>query len=62
VTVSNDQKIVSLGPGNRWGAVYPTLDNLNLAMVGGRVTPVGVGGLITGGLKNTLVLHRLSLT
>ncbi|KAF2790458.1 oxidoreductase FAD-binding protein [Melanomma pulvis-pyrius CBS 109.77] len=49
VTISSDQKIVSIGPGNRWGNVYATLDNLNLAMVGGRVTPVGVGGLVTGG-------------
>ncbi|KAF2477622.1 putative oxidoreductase [Lindgomyces ingoldianus] len=49
VAVSNDQRIVSIGPGNRWGNVYSSLDDLNLAMVGGRVTPVGVGGLMTGG-------------
>ncbi|KAF2714668.1 FAD-binding domain-containing protein [Pleomassaria siparia CBS 279.74] len=49
VTVSQDQKIVSIGPGNRWGNVYSKLDPLDLAMVGGRVTPVGVGGLVTGG-------------
>ncbi|ORY10736.1 hypothetical protein BCR34DRAFT_340204 [Clohesyomyces aquaticus] len=49
VTVSSSQKIASIGPGNRWGNVYTILDNLNLAMVGGRVTPVGVGGLVTGG-------------
>jgi hypothetical protein len=49
VTVSSDQKIVSLGPGNRWGNVYPKLDALGLAMVGGRVSTVGVGGLVTGG-------------
>ncbi|KAF2278012.1 oxidoreductase FAD-binding protein [Westerdykella ornata] len=49
VAVSSDQKIVSIGSGNRWGNVYPTLDRQNLAMIGGRVSPVGAGGLITGG-------------
>ena len=50
MTVSGDQKTISIGPGNRWGNVYQTLDPLNLAMLGGRVTPVGVGGLTTGGI------------
>ncbi|KAF2002388.1 putative oxidoreductase [Amniculicola lignicola CBS 123094] len=49
VTVSGDQKIVSVGPGNRWGNIYPTLDGLDLIMLGGRVSTVGVGGLMTGG-------------
>lgn len=49
VTVSSDQKFVGLGPGNRWGNVYSKLDPLGLAMVGGRVSAVGVGGLMTGG-------------
>lgn len=48
VVVASDQKSVIIGPGNRWGNIYPKLDDLNLAMVGGRVTPVGVGGLMTG--------------
>jgi hypothetical protein len=56
VTVSSDQKIVSIGPGNRWGNIYPTLDGMNLAMVGGRVSPVGSGGLITGGMWPTTCL------
>ncbi|KAF2191541.1 FAD-binding domain-containing protein, partial [Zopfia rhizophila CBS 207.26] len=49
VSVSADKGTVTIGPGNRWGNIYPTLDDQNLAMVGGRVTPVGVGGLVTGG-------------
>ncbi|KAF2648110.1 FAD-binding domain-containing protein [Lophiostoma macrostomum CBS 122681] len=49
VTVSSNQGTVSVGPGNRWGNVYPTLDNLNVAMVGGRLSHVGVGGLVIGG-------------
>lgn len=49
VTVSSDQSIAGIGPGNRWANVYTTLDSLDLAMVGGRVSDVGVGGLMTGG-------------
>lgn len=49
VDVSADRKTAAIGPGNRWGNVYPKLDAMKLAMVGGRVSPVGAGGLITGG-------------
>ena len=49
VIVSRDQSIAGIGPGNRWANVYTTLDSLDLAMVGGRVSDVGVGGLMTGG-------------
>ncbi|KAF2751575.1 putative oxidoreductase [Sporormia fimetaria CBS 119925] len=49
VVVSSDKKIVKIGAGNRWGNVFPTLDEMDLGMVGGRVSPVGAGGLITGG-------------
>ena len=49
VTVSSDQSYVSIGPGNRWGNVYPTLDDINKVMVGGRLSHVGVGGLVIGG-------------
>jgi hypothetical protein len=54
VAVSGDKKIVSIGSGNRWGNVYTKLDQQDLVMVGGRVTQVGVGGLLTGG---TLMLY-----
>jgi FAD/FMN-containing dehydrogenase len=49
VVVASDKKSVTVGAGNRWGNVYPTLDDQDLTMVGGRVNPVGVGGLTTGG-------------
>lgn len=49
VVVSSDRKIVSIGPGNRWGNIYPKLDELNLVMIGGRLSTVGTGGLISGG-------------
>ncbi|KAH7142045.1 hypothetical protein EDB81DRAFT_54426 [Dactylonectria macrodidyma] len=49
ITVSADRGTVSIGPGNRWINVSETLDPLKLAVVGGRVADVGVGGLILGG-------------
>ncbi|KAM7183372.1 hypothetical protein V8F20_012640 [Naviculisporaceae sp. PSN 640] len=41
--------IVSVGTGAHWGAVYSTLDPLNLSVNGGRAASVGVGGLTLGG-------------
>ncbi|KAL8965709.1 MAG: hypothetical protein Q9183_003722 [Haloplaca sp. 2 TL-2023] len=49
VDVSPDRKTTSIGPGSRWGDIYPRLDSQNLAISGGRVAAVGVGGLVTGG-------------
>lgn len=49
ITVSSDRRTVSVGPGNRWIDVSEILDPLKLAVVGGRVANVGVGGLILGG-------------
>ncbi|KAF2802245.1 FAD-binding domain-containing protein [Mytilinidion resinicola] len=49
VTISTDKSFAGIGPGNRWINIYPTLDAQGLTMVGGRVSTVGVGGLMTGG-------------
>ncbi|KAI9790767.1 MAG: hypothetical protein M1833_001763 [Piccolia ochrophora] len=49
VSVRTDSKVTSVGPGAKWSDVYSKLDTLNLAVTGGRVGSVGVGGLITGG-------------
>ncbi|KAL8902883.1 MAG: hypothetical protein Q9207_004311 [Kuettlingeria erythrocarpa] len=49
ISVSADRKKTSIGPGNRWGDIYPKLDAQGLAIPGGRVASVGTGGLITGG-------------
>lgn len=49
ITVSKDKKTVAIGPGNTWNAVYSALTPQNLAVIGGRVAPIGVGGLTTGG-------------
>ena len=49
VQVSSDQRTTSVGGGARWEDVYLKLDALGLAVSGGRVYDVGVGGLTTGG-------------
>ncbi|KAK8074611.1 oxidoreductase FAD-binding protein [Apiospora hydei] len=49
VNVSADKTTVKIGPGNRWGNVYSILDPHGLAVTGGRLATVGVGGLVTGG-------------
>lgn len=43
------QSTASIGPGARWQSVYETLDQLGVAVPGGRAGTVGVGGLILGG-------------
>ncbi|OSS50293.1 hypothetical protein B5807_04791 [Epicoccum nigrum] len=47
--LSADKKSADVQPGNVWHDVYSTLEKDNLAVVGGRVSPIGVGGLTTGG-------------
>ncbi|KAF2710658.1 FAD-binding domain-containing protein [Pleomassaria siparia CBS 279.74] len=40
---------VKVGAGLRWGDIYRYLDQFQVTVVGGRVLPVGVGGLLLGG-------------
>lgn len=49
LTLSSDKKIASIEPGNLWHDIYSTLAEDNLAVIGGRVAAIGVGGLVTGG-------------
>ncbi|KAJ5745667.1 FAD-binding domain-containing protein [Penicillium odoratum] len=49
VKLSEDHKIVDLGPGGRWKKVWETLDPYNLTVTGGRDSDVGVGGFLLGG-------------
>jgi hypothetical protein len=49
ITLSNNKKIASIDPGNLWYDIYTTLAKDNLAVVGGRVSDIGIGGLTTGG-------------
>lgn len=49
ITLSGDKKIASIEPGNLWYDIYTNLAIDNLAVVGGRVSAIGIGGLTTGG-------------
>ena len=60
VTYDPSTTQVTVGVGARWDAVYTLLDSHNVSMVGGRVMPVGVGGLtLGGGLSYLSDLHGL---
>ncbi|KAI0174967.1 hypothetical protein BJ166DRAFT_606907 [Pestalotiopsis sp. NC0098] len=48
VTLSDDKSTASLGPGGRWGDVNATLSSSRIAVLGGRASNVGVGGLLLG--------------
>lgn len=66
ITVSDDASVVSVGPGQRWGGVVEALDSHNVTAVAGRLTSLGVGGLLLGGrlsfvLSLALVLSWLCL-
>lgn len=49
ITLNKDKTIASVGPGNVWSDVYAELESDGLAVIGGRVSNIGVGGLTTGG-------------
>ena len=49
LSLSPDSKIVSFGPAHKWGDVYNYLQAYNLSVAGGRLSPVGVPGLLLGG-------------
>ncbi|KAL8820642.1 MAG: hypothetical protein Q9223_001186 [Gallowayella weberi] len=46
---SPDLSLTKVGPGNRWQDVYNFLERRELAVIGGRVADIGVGGLTLGG-------------
>ncbi|USP77739.1 uncharacterized protein yc1106_05013 [Curvularia clavata] len=48
-TLSSDQSIASIGPGNTWGDVYPWIEQYGREVIGGRISSVGVSGLTLGG-------------
>lgn len=49
MSISEDRKVFTVGPGARWGQVYEYLDAYDVTVVGGRIPHVGVGGLLLGG-------------
>ena len=57
VTVNHDKTVASIGAGAIWGDVYRAMDSLGLAVVGGRGSSIGVGGLLTGGKEVRILLR-----
>ncbi|KAH7122646.1 putative FAD dependent oxidoreductase [Dendryphion nanum] len=49
LSLSEDKQTMSIGPGPRWGDVFQHLNGTDLNVVGGRLAPVGVPGLLLGG-------------
>ncbi|KAL8826048.1 MAG: hypothetical protein Q9191_004034, partial [Dirinaria sp. TL-2023a] len=47
--ISSDKKTITIGTGNRWGAVYKYAAENGVNIVGGREPMVGVGGFLLGG-------------
>lgn len=57
VTVNHEKTVASVGAGAIWGDVYRAMDSLGLAVVGGRGSSIGVGGLLTGGKEGQILLR-----
>ncbi|KAL9618591.1 MAG: hypothetical protein Q9160_006702 [Pyrenula sp. 1 TL-2023] len=49
LSISDDLKTLTTGPGNRWGDVYNFASKSGKSIVGGRVPKVGVAGCLLGG-------------
>ncbi|KAH7014263.1 uncharacterized protein B0I36DRAFT_338482 [Microdochium trichocladiopsis] len=49
IEISEDKKSVVVGGGCLWKEIYKVLDEQGLAVVGGRSSPVGIGGSTLGG-------------
>lgn len=54
VTVAEDRSSVAIGAGAKWMDVSTILDGKGLAVIGGRNSAVGVGGLTLGGKPSAL--------
>jgi len=61
VTVLEDGESVVIGVGAKWASVSKVLDERGLAVVGGRNSAVGVGGLTLGGNILLLSWNPISL-
>ena len=49
ITINEDKTIAQIGAGNKWINMYEYLTPMNLSVVGGRVSDIGVSGLTLGG-------------
>lgn len=59
ISLSSDKKVVSVGPGSNFRAVYEKLSPFNLTVAGARSNTVGVGGFLLGGEGNSLAATLL---
>ncbi len=60
IQVSQDRTLTHVGAGNRWIDIYRRLGDQQLAVIGGRVAGIGVGGLTLGGmLRGNSKLERI---
>jgi hypothetical protein len=58
--INREAGTITIGVGHNWGDVYGVLQPLALAVAGGRVSNVGVSGLILGGMYITFPSHQIS--
>jgi FAD/FMN-containing dehydrogenase len=49
IAIAKDKKTVRAQSGNLWYDVYSYLEPKGLTVIGGRVAPIGTGGLTLGG-------------
>lgn len=49
LSLSTDNETLSVGPGPRWTDAYTLLEGTGRQVVGGRIGPVGIPGLLLGG-------------
>jgi hypothetical protein len=54
LSIAVDHSSTIVGTGKRWGDVYEVLEPMNLTVIGGRDTQLGVGGFILGGRSRAL--------
>lgn len=62
VIPADDGSTVTLGSGAKWIDVYKSLDEKGLVVMGGRNSPVGVGGLTLQGMASTTLRYLCHLT
>lgn len=53
ISISDDNLVVTVGPGARWGDVTELANLRNVSVVGTRTPDVGVGGSTLGGMPSS---------
>lgn len=60
VKINPDKKSAVVGAGAKWKEVYETLEPEGIMVIGGRVSDVGVGGLLLGGIFHPIFRTALN--